>query len=249
MWMGFEPGFWLLAAIAVLITGISKSGFAGGVGVVAVPLMSLYIDPRQAAAIMLPLLLLMDFFSVRVWWGKQNLQEFWRLIGPAAIGIAIGYALFGWLNAEIIKMMLGILSLAFAVWGLSKNLQLGEQQQGRLLVARLCGLTTGFTSFVAHAGGPPLNLYLLPLRLPRQEYLATVVVTIACVNVIKLIPYGLLGQLSTGNLLTAVMLMPIAWVGVRYGVKLQAVIDDKTFYRVIYLALGLIGIKLLWDAF
>ncbi|MDP2610554.1 MULTISPECIES: sulfite exporter TauE/SafE family protein [unclassified Oceanobacter] len=248
MWMGFEPGFWLLAVIAVLITGISKSGFAGGVGVVAVPLMTIYIDPRQAAAIMLPLLLLMDFFSVRFWWGKQNLQELRRLLVPAALGLIVGYLLFDWLNADMIKMMLGILSLAFALWGLGKKQALGEPRQGHPWVARVCGLMTGFTSFVAHAGGPPLNLYLLPLRLPRPEYLATMVVTIACLNVVKLIPYGLLGQLSSANLMTALILMPFAWMGARYGVKLQALIDDKTFYRIIYLALGLIGLRLLWDA-
>ncbi|WP_246624941.1 sulfite exporter TauE/SafE family protein [Oceanobacter mangrovi] len=249
MLMGFEWGFWLLAAVAVLLTGISKSGFAGGVGVVAVPLMALYIDPRQAAAIMLPLLLVMDYFSMRIWWGQQNRFQFKRLIGPAAIGILIGYLIYDWLDAGVIRLLLGLLSIAFAAWGFASGVKLGVARTGNAWLARICGCVTGFTSFMAHAGGPPLNLYLLPLRLPRPEYLATVVMTIACINVIKLVPYALLGQLNLDNIAISLLLMPLAWIGVRYGVRLQAVISDVWFYRLIYSALGLIGLKLLFDSF
>lgn len=245
--LGFDIGFWLLAILAVWVTGVSKSGFAGGVGVIAVPLLALYIDPRQAAAIMLPLLVLMDAVSMRAWWGKLNVVQYKRLLAPATLGIAIGYFTFDLLNAELIKMVLGVLSIVFCLWGFASNIQLGPTRTGNLWLARLCGTITGFTSFLAHAGGPPLNLYLLPLRLPRPEYLATVIFTIATVNLIKLIPYAALGQLNVDNLLISLILMPVAWLGAKYGIKLQALISDLWFYRIIYSALGLIGVKLLFD--
>ncbi len=245
--LGFDLGFWILAILAVWVTGVSKSGFAGGVGVIAVPLLALYIDPRQAAAIMLPLLVLMDAVSMKAWWGKLNLTQYRRLIGPACIGIAIGYFTFDLLNADLIKIVLGVLSIVFCLWGFASNLQLGETKTGNLWIARLCGTITGFTSFLAHAGGPPLNLYLLPLRLPRPEYLATVIFTIATVNLVKLVPYAMLGQLNGDNLLISLILMPVAWLGAKYGIRLQAVISDQWFYRIIYSALGLIGAKLLLD--
>jgi uncharacterized protein len=244
----FEPGFWLVAMFAVFITGVSKSGFAGGVGVVAVPLMALFIDPRQAAAIMLPLLICMDFFSVRIWFGKQDNHQLKLLFPAAIVGIFIGYLLFDQLDAEVIKIMVGLLAIIFALWGLSRVTGSGEARAGNPWWGRTCAAITGFTSFVAHAGGPPLSLYMLPLRLPRERYLATVVMLIAGVNLVKLIPYALLGQLQLDNLLAGLVLMPLAFVGVKIGVRLQAMINDQLFYRIIYTALALIGIKLLCDA-
>lgn len=245
----FEAGFWLVAALAVLITGIGKSGFAGGIGVMAVPLMSLFIDPRQAAAIMLPLLLCMDYFSVRVWYGKQDNRQLKLLLPAAVAGIFIGYLLFDWLDADVIKTMVGVLAVLFALWGLSRIKTMGDTHSGNPWWGRICGTMTGFTSFVAHAGGPPLSLYMLPLRLPREQYLATVVIMMTGVNLVKLIPYALLGQLGVENLLAGVVLMPLAWVGVKLGVLLQARINDLWFYRLIYSALLIIGIKLLAGTF
>ncbi|MCY0967013.1 sulfite exporter TauE/SafE family protein [Parathalassolituus penaei] len=247
--LGFGPGFWLVAALAVFITGVSKSGFAGGVGVVAVPLMSLFVDPRQAAAIMLPLLICMDFFSVRIWYGKQDKRQLKLLFPATVIGVLIGYLLFDWLDANVIRVMVGLLAILFALWGLSQIKVAGETRAGHKGWGRFCGVLTGFTSFVAHAGGPPLSLYMLPLRLPRETYLATVVILMTGVNLVKLVPYAALGQLKTDNLAAALVLMPLAFVGVKLGVKLQARINDKLFYRLIYTALILIGIKLLYDAF
>ena len=245
----FESGFWLVAVIAVLITGIGKSGFAGGVGVLAVPLMSLYIDPRQAAAIMLPLLICMDFFSVRVWYGKQDNRQLRLLLPAAAVGILIGYLLYDWLDANVIKTLVGLVAVVFALWGLSRVATVGDVRPGNPWWGRFCGAMTGFTSFMAHAGGPPLSLYMLPLRLPREQYLATVVLMMTGVNLIKLVPYAALGQLGFGNLLTGLVLMPLAWLGVRLGVQLQSRINDIWFYRLIYSALLLIGVKLLSGTF
>lgn len=239
--------FWLVAIPAVLITGISKSGFAGGVGGLTVPLLALTISPTTAVAIMLPLLIYMDFLSVRSWWGQHNRHHLWILLPAAIAGILIGYLLFDLLNEAYLRAILGCVSLGFGLYGLI----LGDKTQASPspLVGRLCGLMAGFTSFVAHAGGPPLNAYLLPLRLAKPEFLATAVVFFAVVNVVKLIPYSLLGQITQENIIVSLLLAPLAWLGVKLGLFIQHKISDRLFKRIILILMVLVGVRLLWTAF
>lgn len=239
-----DPLFWLVAVPAVLITGISKSGFAGGAGGLTVPLLALAISPAAAAAVMLPLLIYMDILSVRSWWGKHNSRQLWILLPAACLGILVGYLLFGSLNEQYLRSILGVISLGFGLYGLTRGNKSSSTPSP--LVGRLCGLTAGFTSFVAHAGGPPLNAYLIPLRLVKSEFLATAVMFFASINAVKLIPYSLLGQINLSNLLVSVALAPIAWLGVRIGLKVQAKIDDTLFKRIILSLMVLVGLRLLW---
>lgn len=238
--------FWCLAIVGVLLTGISKSGFAGGIGVIAVPLLSLSISPITAAALMLPLLIVMDFFSVKAWLGKQDTALLKLLLLPAIVGIGVGYLMFGSLNENHLKLMLGILSLAFALWGLFNGLDkfaLKQKWAGRIFSG-----IAGFTSFVAHAGGPPVNMYLIPLKLPRETFLATSVMFFAAVNAVKLVPYIALNQFNADNLKVAAILIPIAWIGVRLGLVIQRYLNDKLFYRIILIMLLIIGAKLISDS-
>jgi len=235
--------FWLLAIPAVVITGISKSGFAGGIGVIAVPLMALEIGALRAAAIMLPVLIFMDMLSVKAWWGQQR-NDLLRLLLPAAIaGIGLGYLLYDFFNEQILMLSLGVMSVVFALWGLLKGITLNTAAHPH--IGRLCGFVGGLTSFIAHAGGPPLNFYLLPLKLRKEDYLATAVYFFTTINLIKLLPYAALGQLNTDNLLIALILAPAAWLGVKLGLVIQKKVDQKLFMNIILTMLLLIGIKLI----
>ncbi len=239
--------FWLLAIIGVFITGVSKSGFAGGIGVISVPLLTLQVGPIRAAALMLPLLLLMDFFSVRAWWGKQLNEHLKHLLPASMLGILIGYLLFDYLDDQILAFMLGVFSVLFSLYGLMKGAKFKHRTSPR--VGRISGLVAGFTSFLAHAGGPPLNYYLIPLKLPRENYLGTAVVFFAAINAVKLLPYAMLGQVNTENLLIALVLAPVAWIGIRAGLWIQARLNDEVFYKSILVMLFIIGIKLMVDSF
>ncbi len=239
--------FWVLAIVGVFITGVSKSGFAGGIGVITVPLLTLEIGAIRAAALMLPLLLLMDFFSVRAWWGKQLNEHLKVLLPGSMIGILIGYLLFDYLDDRVLAFVLGVFSVLFSLYGLMKGAKFRHKTSPP--VGRISGLVAGFTSFLAHAGGPPLNYYLIPLKLPRAQYLATAVVFFAAINVAKLLPYAMLGQINIENLLIALLLAPVAWVGVKVGLLIQARLNDEIFYKSILVMLFIIGIKLMVDPF
>ncbi len=238
--------FYPLAILAILIVGISKSGFGGGLGVLAVPLMSLAIPPTQAAAILLPLLVVMDWFTVwhyRKSWDKRNLLI---LLPAAVLGIVLGSLFFKYLSEAHIRIMVAVLAILFGMGYFFKKRTVKKHRPD---VPRgvLWGTVAGFTSFGVHAGGPPVNIYLLPQLLPKSIFVGTTVVFFTIVNLLKLVPYTLLGQFSTGNLLTSLILAPLAPFGVWLGVKLHHRVNESLFYTLCYIFLLVTGVKLLMD--
>jgi uncharacterized membrane protein YfcA len=244
-----DPFFYVVAIPAVLIAGISKSGFGGGIGVVAVPLMALAVSPQAAAAIMLPILCLMDFANVwayRKRWDRRNMKI---LLPAALLGILVGTFSFGYLNEATVKLIIAMIAILFTLdhWlrGRSKTGRPGSATIGK---GTVLGALAGFTSFVAHAGGPPLAVYLLPQRMDKSVFVGTTVMFFIVVNYVKLIPYAMLGQFEATNLATSVVLVPVALLGTWLGLWAHDKVNVTWFYRVCYTLLFLTGIKLLTDA-
>lgn len=235
---------WLLIVFSVYLTGVSKGGFAGGFGTLSVPLMALVISPTQAAGLLLPLLLVMDVFAVKAWWGRQSNAEVWRCVPGLFIGVAVGTLLFDSLSEQGLRLTLGIITLLFAVYMLLKPVAKKPiSSRWALPAASVCG----FTSFMAHAGAPPLNVYLLPRKLPKETFIATCAVSFAVVNVIKLTPYMWLGEINVTSAWASLLLVPIAWIGVRNGLWLQSHVNEALFYRLVILAMFMVGINLVWQ--
>lgn len=244
-----DPWFYAAAAPAVLIAGISKGGFGGGVGLIAVPLMALVVSPVQAAGIMLPILCMMDLFGVWMYRGRWDARNLRILLPAAMLGIAIGTASFRYLNGDMIRLMLGMMALSFVGHHLLRRDESG-QGEGRppdILRGGFWGTVAGFTTFVAHAGGPPISIYLLPQRLDRTLFVGTATVFYITVNYVKLVPYGWLGQLNPGNLTTSLALAPMVPLGMWLGFRLHKRVSDRLFYRVCYSLLAATGAKLLYD--
>ncbi len=241
-----DAAFWALAVPAVLIMGLSKSGFLGGFGSLAVPLMALAIPVPQAAAIMLPLLLVMDAVGLQQLW-KHRDRALLRFLLPAGlIGTLVGALLFGVLSARAIAAVLGALTLLFLAQRLVFPPRADQAPPPRATGFAL-GIVSGFTSFVAHAGSPPFNVYVLPLRLKPLTYTATAAVFFAAVNLSKWIPYAWLGLIDLRNMATSLVLMPLAPLGVWLGVWATRRIAAAWFYRLAYAGMALAGLQLLYE--
>lgn len=242
-----DPWFYAVAIPAVLLLGLSKAGFGAGVGGFMVPLLALAIPPRQAAAILLPILCAMDILSIRAYRGGWDPRNTRIMLPGGMIGIVAGTLFFGLLSEAGISVLIGGIAVAFGLqqWtGFGKSLKPRGPSLGRGL---FWSSLSGFTSFVAHAGGPPFMLYLLPQRLDKRVYVSTAVLFFFIVNWVKLIPYAWLGQLNFGNLATSLVLLPLAPLGIRLGVWAQGRLPELIFYRIVVLLLLASGGKLLFD--
>jgi uncharacterized membrane protein YfcA len=242
-----DPWFYAAAVPAVLVFAISKGGFGGSLGIVSVPLMALVISPLQAAAVMLPILCVMDLFALGKYRGRWSGAEV-RLLVPASIaGIAAGTLLFGVMSAATVRLVIGLLAIAFTLmYWFRQRLEPANPDLPRAF-GIASGALAGFTSFVAHAGGPPINMYLLRRSLDRTGFVATAALFFAVVNYVKLLPYGWLGQLDAANLKTSLVLLPLAPIGIEIGYRLHLKVSDRQFYSIVYLLLFGVGVKLVYD--
>jgi uncharacterized membrane protein YfcA len=241
-----DPVFYAVAVPAVLLVGISKSGFGAGFGALGVPLMALAVPVPQAVAIMLPLLLIMDAFGLRALWHERD-PTLLRLLVPAGLlGTVIGALLFGLLSAKTVAALVGAITLVFLALRTAFPPRADAPPPARP-VGFFFATVSGFTSFVAHAGGPPIAFFMLPLKLSPLRFTATMAVFFAAVNAAKWLPYGLLGLIDATNMATAAVLAPVAPLGVWVGVRLVRHIPPVLFYRLFSVGMLLTGCKLLWD--
>jgi hypothetical protein len=243
-----DPLFYAAATVAVILLGLSKGGFSG-VGVLSLPLMALFISPVQAAAITLPILIVQDVVSVwafRHSWDRRNVAI---LLPSALLGIVAGYLLADRLSDAAVRLAVGFIAVAFATRRLilergQRDVTPAPADAPRGL---LWGTITGFTSMIAHAGGPPFQIYVLPQRLPRDVFVGTGAILFALVNWIKVPPYLALGQFTTENLGTSFALFPVAIASTWAGVWLVRRVPAERFYTIIYILLIAVGLKLLYD--
>lgn len=241
-----DPWFYLTSVPAVLLYGISKGGFGGAIAVISVPIMALAMPPTQAAAILLPILVVMDVLVIRTYWGVFDRRALALLLPGALVGVAIGYWSAEAMNEHYMRILIGLMSLVFGVQSLL-GLKALAGPEHHALSGSLFGALAGFTSFSIHAGGPPFTLYLMPKKLTPLLFAGTAGLFFAVVNFVKLVPYYALGQFSADNLLYSLVLVPLAPLGVALGHYLVRRSTPSLYYSVISAALVLVGAKLLWD--
>jgi uncharacterized membrane protein YfcA len=230
----------------VLLLGISKSGFGAGLGSLAVPLMALAVTVPQAAAILMPVLFVMDVLGMAVF-RKDLDKRLLRFMLPfAMLGVLIGTLLFKYMDSHLVAGLVGGFTLLFLAQRLLFPPQPGSAPPPRWLGAVLL-TTSGFTSFIAHAGGPPVNAYVIPLKLKPVVFTATMAFLFFFINMAKWVPYAWLGLLDMRNFATSMVLLPLAPLGVWMGVRIAKRIRPDWFYRLVYTGMFLTGCKLLWD--
>ena len=243
-----DPFFYAVAVPAVLLLGVSKSGFGAGFGSLAVPLMALAIPVPQAAAILMPLLLVMDLMGLAAFRNDFDRPLLRFMLPFALLGVALGTLLFRLLDAHLVAAIVGASTLLFLAQRLLLPPRADSPPPPRWVGALLL-TTSGFTSFIAHAGGPPVNAYAIPLKLKPVVFTGTMAFLFFFVNMAKWVPYAWLGLLSLENLATSVVLLPLAPLGVWAGVKIARRISPLWFYRFVLGGMFLTGCKLLWDGF
>ncbi|WP_172359757.1 sulfite exporter TauE/SafE family protein [Pseudogemmobacter hezensis] len=238
--------FWVLAVIAAILVGLSKGGLPA-LGILAVPVMALKISPVLAAGILLPVYVASDIFGLWAYRRAWDRRVLLYLLPGAVLGVAIGGLTASVVPEAAVTLLIGVIGLAFSLNLLLRRPAEGPPREARPGPGLFWGVVTGFTSFVSHSGAPPYQVYTLPLRLEKAVFAGTSTIAFAVINAVKLVPYGLLGQLNPGNLkLSALLILP-AVLAVFAGVKLVKILPEKTFFRLVVWSLLLISVKLIRD--
>lgn len=240
-------GFWAAAVVAAMLVGMSKGGLPV-VGILAVPLLSLWISPVTAAGLLLPVYVVSDIFGLYAYRRHYDARVLKIVVPAAAAGIAVGGLTASMVPEAAVEALVGLIGAVFALSLLLRRGGLPEPRPARVAPGLFWGAITGFTSFVSHAGGPPWQVYVLPLGLSKTVFAGTSTIAFAWINAIKLIPYWALGQLSPGNLKVAAVLMAPAAAAVFLGLWLVRRLPERLFFQVVTWALLAVSLRLLWQA-
>ncbi len=244
--------FYAIAIPAVLLVGFSKGGMGEALSMMGVPILSLVVSPVQAAALLLPILIAMDAVALWTWRHNGDRKTLTILLPGALVGIGIGWATSAYVSRDVLRLIIGLITVLFVLryayntWRARQGIVIPAKPH-RTVPAMFFGSFAGYGSFVAHSGGPPFQIYALPLKLPPRDYTGTMVRFFAILNAVKLIPYFALGQLDTSNLATSVTLFPLAMLATMAGAWVVKRMQPQVFYPFMYTMAFLAGMKLVYD--
>ena len=245
-----EPIVYAVAIPAVLLSGISKGGFGSGVSFASAVIVTLVLPPAQALALMLPLLMLIDVAALRPYWRQWHGPSVRVILIGAVPGCLLGAALYRVTDPDVFRVLIGAIAVGFPVYKLAEARAWIAVRPGgfRPGLGIAVGIATGFTSFVSHAGGPPMSVFMLGQRgIDKTQYQASTVIVFWAVNILKAGLYAALGIFSWRLLGASALLAPVALVGTWLGVRAHHLVPERVFFAIAYAMLVATGLKLLWD--
>ncbi len=211
-----------LVALAAFLVGFSKAGVAGTLGPFVTVLMALAIGADDAVGLLLPILIIADWFTVAAHWRHWDLSIYRRLLAAAAVGIVIGSFIISTVDEAALRRIIAISMLVFAVfYAFSKSVRLDPSKQKRN--AWPAGVISGVVSTLAHLGGPPIFVYLMTTNLSPRRFVATSAFLFASINLLK-VPGYLAAGLFDGDLIVSTMW---AWAMIPIGVLVGRALVDR----------------------
>lgn len=248
--MPTDPTFYAVGLTAVLIMSLAKGAFGGGLAVLGVPMLALVVDPITAAIMMAPIVSAMDPFGMWAYpprtWSWPDLT--WLLPG-ILLGLGIGAVFLTYMDPNLVALSIAAVTLWFTGrWLLRDRKIVATGEPVRPAKAVFCAALSGFATFIAHGGNPPVAWYLLPRGLSKTAYAGTMIALFLFSNTVKLGLYFWLTAHNPRILLMAAVLMPAIPVGVWLGRRLHDRLDEQRLYLFFYLLLAATGLKLLIDS-
>lgn len=241
-----EIGFWVAAVAAASLVGMGKGGVPI-VGMLAVPIMALVMNPIVAAGMLLPVYVVSDAFGLYAYRHAFDRRVLAILVPGAVVGIGVGWATASVVPEAAVTLLVGVIGLAFALNLILRKPAVTEPKRPEVARGLFWGAVTGFTSFVSHAGAPPYQVYTMPLGMTKAVFAGTSTIAFAIINAVKLVPYYALGQLNFDNLQMAAVLAVPAVIAVFAGVGLVKRMPEVLFFKLVTWALLAISVKLIWD--
>lgn len=240
--------YWLVAGLAAYLLGVSKGGIPM-IAMLSVPLMALYMDPAAAAGLLLPLYLVADCYAIYLFRQAFSVKNLKILLPGAVVGILVGYSTVAIVPGNAVKLLVAGIGFSYCFNALRGHLAKAEipSRPANVSLGLFWGAVAGLTSYISHAGGPPYQAYVLPQRLDKMVYLGTTTIFFSIVNLMKLPPFLLAGQVTTESFWQAIWLAPIVLVGAWSGATLSRIMPERVFFLIIEIALAAVSCKLLYE--
>ena len=238
--------FWSLAVGAAILVGLGKGGMPV-VGMLSVPVLALVMHPVTAAGLLLPVYVVSDMFGLYAYRHAFDRRVLAITVPGMTLGVVLGYFTASLVSEGLVTVLIGLIGVVFALNLLIRRKTMSAPKPPEVAPGLFWGTITGFTSFVSHSGGPPYQVYTMPLGMPKAVFAGTSTIAFAYVNAIKLIPYYMLGQITLHSLEKVLVLMPVAAISVFAGVRMVKLLPEKLFFQLVTWALLLVSIKLIWD--
>ena len=236
-------------AAASFSMGLSRGGLSGGLAMVGVLLAAQVLEPIDAAAFLLPILILTDPVSIWLFRKSVDVPSLKVLAPGLVVGLVAGYLTVSWVEPGAVRIMVGTLAVLLVADALLGHYVKSASRELPAPVGTGLGAVGGFTSFLIHSGMPPVAAYLLPKKLPTEAFLGTTAVFFSVANLAKVAPYHSLGLFNYDFLLLSFKMLPIAFVGIVVARIIQRRMSDKAFYLFIYVTVLLLGLRQFWLAF
>ncbi|MBE0412024.1 sulfite exporter TauE/SafE family protein [Yoonia sp.] len=246
----FNWQFFAVGIPAIMFAGISKGGFGSGAAFVGGAVLAMVVPPGAALGIVLPVLMVIDAATLKPYWRKWHWPSAKGIIIGALPGIVLAALIYAYVNADVFRLLIGVICLAFVAYQLARARgwlsvrQMAFSRTG----AWIAGGVAGFTSFISHAGGPPVAVFLLSQGLAKTTYQATTVIAFWAINWIKVLPYAYLGIFGWDTIMGSVVLAPFALIGAWVGVRMHHFVPERLFFGLTYVLLVATGVRLIWLA-
>jgi len=240
--------FWIVAGAAAYLMGLSKGGVPM-IALLSVPLMSLYMDPAMAAGLLLPIYVVADMYAIYLFRKAFSVRNLKILLPGAVAGILVGFGAVAYVPAAAVKLLVAGIGIVYLVNALRNRLAKRAVPARPADVPRglFWGALAGLTSYISHAGGPPFQVYVLPQRLEKMVYLGTTTIFFTVVNLMKVPPYILAGQITLESVQQAAWLAPLALAGAWSGAAISRVLPERVFFLLVEIALAVVSAKLIYE--
>lgn len=232
------PLIMIFFGLACFLVGFSKGGFGGALGFFITPMLAMVMPLNDVVGLMLPVLIIADIFTMAAFWRKWDTRRIWILLGGALVGVTLATLILVNIPVDFLKKLLAVIVLMFVVYRLFENRILTTlTYQPRPWHGFLAGSVAGFSSALAHAGGPPITMYLLLQQLEATVFVATSALFFTILNWIKVPYYLAAGLIDLNYLFRLIWLTPLIPVGVWTGKRLAGVISKRHFEQIIIVLL------------
>jgi len=235
---------WILLSLGSILAGMNKAGLQG-MTPLAVALFASAFGSRASTGIILPVLTIADLFALRYYHKKVQWNHIFRVLPWTLAGIVAGLLLGSFVSGTVFTVFLGTSVLLSALVLLWKELRKDVNPPSYPWFPPLMGVAGGFTTMVGNVGGPIISIYLLAMKLPKNNFLGTMAWFFFITNTIKIPLHVVLWK--TINLQTLVLNLfsiPLIYLGAFLGYRLVRIIPEKPYRFFAITAISLAAIRL-----